>query len=109
MCVPPPPGRRLLESVVAAGFDPNRGLFSATPDGHAYPNPLAERLDGGLAALETMGLVLGRALYEGVLLDCPLAPFFVSRLQVGALACPLPFLPRAAPQAAVPGLLLAAP
>ena len=25
----------------------------------------AERLDGGLAALETMGLVLGRALYEG--------------------------------------------
>lgn len=29
-----------------------------------------------------MGLVLGRALYEGVLLDLPLAPFFVSRLQV---------------------------
>ena len=41
-----------------------------------------ERLDGGLSALETLGLVLGRALYEGVLLDCPLAPFFVSRLQV---------------------------
>ena len=41
----------------------------------------AERLDGGLAALETLGLVLGRALYEGVLLDLPLAPFFVARLQ----------------------------
>ena len=27
--------------------------------------------------------MLGRALYEGVLLDLPLAPFFVSRLQVG--------------------------
>ncbi|PRW44359.1 E3 ubiquitin- ligase UPL7 [Chlorella sorokiniana] len=73
--------KEFLESVVSAGFDPNRGLFAATPDGQAYPNPLAERLDGGLAALETMGLVLGRALYEGVLLDCPLAPFFVSRLQ----------------------------
>ena len=59
--------------------------------------PAAERLDGGLAALEAMGLVLGRALYEGVLLDCPLAPFFVSRLQVGAgaaSACPLQALPR---------------
>ncbi|EFN55183.1 hypothetical protein CHLNCDRAFT_23742 [Chlorella variabilis] len=74
--------KEFLESVVAAGFDPNRGLFTATPDGYAYPNPLAERLDGGLSALETLGLVLGRALYEGVLLDCPLAPFFVSRLQV---------------------------
>ena len=41
----------------------------------------AERLDGGLAALETLGLILGRALYEGVLLDLPLAPFFVARLQ----------------------------
>ncbi|KAL4428287.1 hypothetical protein ABPG75_002376 [Micractinium tetrahymenae] len=73
--------KEFLESVVAEGFDPNRGLFSATPDGYAYPNPLAERLDGGLAALEALGLVLGRALYEGLLLDLPLAPFFVSRLQ----------------------------
>lgn len=123
------PDERVLESVVVAGFDPNRGLFSATPDGHAYPNPLAggaggrargqagsgrhslpvatcrrasawpctlrpptpaapaERLDGGLAALETMGLVLGRALYEGVLLDCPLAPFFVARLQARPARC----------------------
>lgn len=73
--------KEFLESVVAEGFDPNRGLFSATPDSCAYPNPLAERLDGGLAALEALGLVLGRALYEGLLLDLPLAPFFVSRLQ----------------------------
>ncbi|KAI3428601.1 hypothetical protein D9Q98_007424 [Chlorella vulgaris] len=73
--------KEFLESVITAGFDPDRGLFKATPDGCAYPNPLAERLDGGLAALETMGLVLGRALYEGVLLDLPLAPFFVSRMQ----------------------------
>lgn len=79
--------KEFLESVITAGFDPDRGLFKATPDGCAYPNPLAERLDGGLAALETMGLVLGRALYEGVLLDLPLAPFFVSRMQVRRLCC----------------------
>jgi hypothetical protein len=79
--------KEFLESVITAGFDPNRGLFKATPDGCAYSNPLAERLDGGLAALETMGLVLGRALYEGVLLDLPLAPFFVSRMQVRRCCC----------------------
>lgn len=33
--------KEFLESVVSAGFDPNRGLFAATPDGQAYPNPLA--------------------------------------------------------------------
>lgn len=33
--------KEFLESVVAEGFDPNRGLFSATPDGYAYPNPLS--------------------------------------------------------------------
>jgi len=33
--------KEFLESVVSAGFDPNRGLFSATPDGYAYPSPLA--------------------------------------------------------------------
>lgn len=56
----------------------------------------AERLDGGLAALETLGLALGRALYEGVLLDLPLAPFFVSRLQV-SLACSGSCLPACLP------------
>jgi hypothetical protein len=33
--------KEFLESVVASGFDPNRGLFSATPDGFAFPSPLA--------------------------------------------------------------------
>ena len=33
--------KEFLESVTAAGFDPNRGLFAATPDGAAYPHPLA--------------------------------------------------------------------
>lgn len=45
--------KEFLESVVAAGFDPNRGLLTATPDGQAYPNPLA----GGAGEL---GRVTGR-------------------------------------------------
>ncbi len=37
------------------GLDANYGLFTSTPDGLAYPNPAAERIDGGLALLEFMG------------------------------------------------------
>lgn len=39
--------KEFLESVAAAGFDPNRGLFSATPDGFAFPSPLAGGRSGG--------------------------------------------------------------
>ncbi|EFJ40292.1 hypothetical protein VOLCADRAFT_99935 [Volvox carteri f. nagariensis] len=74
--------KELLERVVSAGLDANYGLFTSTPDGLIYPNPAAERLDGGLALLEFMGLMFGKALYEGILLPVPLAHFFISRLQL---------------------------
>lgn len=51
---------------------------------------LAERLDGGLAALETLGLVLGRALYEGGRLCAhtkTAPPPFASRRPANFLAC----------------------
>ncbi|GIL45377.1 hypothetical protein Vafri_2627 [Volvox africanus] len=73
--------KELLERVVSAGLDANYGLFTSTPDGLVYPNPAAERLDGGLALLEFMGLMFGKALYEGILLPVPFAHFFVARLQ----------------------------
>ncbi len=53
--------------------------WSLVPAISALP---AERLEGGLAVLELLGCVLGKALYEGILVEMPLAPFFVSRLQV---------------------------
>ncbi len=39
------------------------------------------QLAGGLAVLEFLGLILGKALYEGLLMDLPLAPFFITKLQ----------------------------
>ncbi len=59
--------KEFVESLAQAGFDRNRGLFSATPDGFAYPNPLAggllragswpaARLIGGAGVLGTAGV-----------------------------------------------------
>ena len=70
-----------ITQAISTGFDANYGLFTSTPDGFAYPQPAATKLPNGLGLLEFLGLVVGKALYEGILLDLPLAPFFVARLQ----------------------------
>ena len=68
-----------FSQVVKAGFNADYGLMTSTPDGLAYPQPAAARLPQGLALLEFLGSMLAKALYEGILLDWPLAPFFVAR------------------------------
>lgn len=48
--------KELLEQVVAAGTQPEYGLFAATEDtGLLYPNPAAEAIPQGLALLEFLG------------------------------------------------------
>ena len=71
----------VLMQTISTGFDANYGLFTSTSDGLAYPQPAATKIPNGLGLLEFLGLVVGKALYEGILLDLPLAPFFVARLQ----------------------------
>lgn len=71
----------MLMQAISTGFDANYGLFTSTSDGLAYPQPAATKIPNGLGLLEFLGLVVGKALYEGILLDLPLAPFFVARLQ----------------------------
>lgn len=66
---------------IQSGFDANYGLFTSTPDGLAYPQPAATKVPNGLGLLEFLGLVVGKALYDGILLDVPLASFFIARLQ----------------------------
>lgn len=66
--------------VVKAGFNADYGLFTSTAEsGLAFPQPAAQHIASGPALLHFLGLVFGKALYEGILLDTPLAPFFVAR------------------------------
>jgi ubiquitin-protein ligase E3 C len=73
--------KELLEQVLHVGFDPKFGLVQCTADGKVYPSPLVGRVSNGHNLLEFLGLVVGKALYEGMLLDLDMAPLFVMALQ----------------------------
>ncbi|KAI3426511.1 hypothetical protein D9Q98_008876 [Chlorella vulgaris] len=74
--------KEFLEMVVREGFDPNLGLFKATTDNRLYPNPQAQlTVDNALRLIEFLGRVVGKAMYEGILVELPLAPFFLKKFR----------------------------
>lgn len=72
-----------LLQVVKSGFNADYGLFTSTEHGGmAFPQPASSQLgEPASALLRFLGAIFGKALYEGILLDTPLAPFFVAKLQ----------------------------
>jgi ubiquitin-protein ligase E3 B len=72
--------KELLTELIRDIFDPRRGLFLSTPEGLLYASPAASSAQEGRLLLRFAGLVVAKALYEGVLLELALAPFFVAAL-----------------------------
>uniref|UniRef100_A0A7S1SW68 HECT-type E3 ubiquitin transferase n=1 Tax=Tetraselmis chuii TaxID=63592 RepID=A0A7S1SW68_9CHLO len=70
-----------IEDVIHDGFNPDYGLFAATREGQLHPGSQAVHMDQGPGLLEFIGMMVGKAMYEGMLVDLPLAPFFILRLQ----------------------------
>ncbi|GMH39401.1 hypothetical protein BSKO_07299 [Bryopsis sp. KO-2023] len=71
-----------LEELVRIGFDPQYGLFTATEDHLLYPNPASPHLQpDALEVLTFLGRMLGKAVYEGILLELPLAGFFLKKFR----------------------------
>lgn len=57
------------------------GMFVATQDGHLYPNPDAcVGVENFASQFEFLGRLLGKAVFDGVLVDIPLASFFLSKM-----------------------------
>ena len=73
--------KEFIVDVLRAGFEPSAGLFCAGDDGALFPDPAAlVRVPDALAKFEWLGAVLGKALFEGILVELPLARAFLNQL-----------------------------
>uniref|UniRef100_A0A3B5M5D2 Ubiquitin-protein ligase E3C n=1 Tax=Xiphophorus couchianus TaxID=32473 RepID=A0A3B5M5D2_9TELE len=74
--------REFLNELLKSGFNPNQGFFKTTNEGLLYPNPAAEMLVGDSFTRHYyfLGRILGKALYENMLVELPFASFFLSKL-----------------------------
>ncbi|XP_028158775.1 ubiquitin-protein ligase E3C [Ostrinia furnacalis] len=73
--------REFLSELLKSAFDPNRGLFRLTKDNMLYPNPGVHLLyDDFPMHYFFVGRMLGKAIYENLLVELPLAEFFLGKM-----------------------------
>ncbi|KAK9079365.1 hypothetical protein SSX86_001036 [Deinandra increscens subsp. villosa] len=74
--------KEFLTDIAKAAFSPNYGLFTqtSTSDRLLIPNSAARLLDNSIQMIEFLGRVVGKALYEGILLDYSFSHVFVHKL-----------------------------
>lgn len=72
--------KELLTSLSKEVFDTDRGLWLSTAQHELYPNPHAyARGDDSLSWYQFIGRILGKALYEGILVEVRFAAFFLAK------------------------------
>lgn len=74
------PFKEFLEVLCKEVFREDYGLFAKTPQGHYYPSPNAHLVPQWREHLRFVGSVLGKALYEGHLVEVRFASFFLVAL-----------------------------
>lgn len=91
--------KEFLTSLAKEVFDSDRGLWLTTKQHELYPNPHSYATDGmmctprvigfnanwlwpahNLAWFRFVGRILGKALYEGILVDVAFAGFFLAKV-----------------------------
>ncbi|XP_019250775.1 PREDICTED: E3 ubiquitin-protein ligase UPL7 [Nicotiana attenuata] len=74
--------KEFLTEIAKAAFSPEYGLFTqtTTSDRHLIPNTAARFVDNGIQMIEFLGRIVGKALYEGILLDYSFSHVFVQKL-----------------------------
>ncbi|XP_065830914.1 ubiquitin-protein ligase E3B-like [Oscarella lobularis] len=73
--------KEFLEETIKKAFDPSLDLFKATSDETLYPSPTSVAQGNFGALFNFMGRMLGKAVYEGILVDVPFADFFLVHLK----------------------------
>uniref|UniRef100_A0A6M2E0P6 Ubiquitin-protein ligase E3C n=1 Tax=Xenopsylla cheopis TaxID=163159 RepID=A0A6M2E0P6_XENCH len=73
--------REVLSELIHTAFDPNRGFFILAQDRSLYPNPgVSLIVEDFTKHYYFIGRLLGKALFENLLVDLPLAEFFLCKL-----------------------------
>ncbi|XP_077511129.1 ubiquitin-protein ligase E3B [Amblyomma americanum] len=72
--------KEFLEETIKRVFDPSLNLFKATSEQRLYPSPTSYIHENHLSLFEFVGKMLGKAVYEGIVVDVPFASFFLSQL-----------------------------
>ena len=79
--VGPGVSREFITDALFAIFAPSLGLFRSSGDGSLFPNPAAHvAVPDAIGLFEFAGSLLAKALYESILVELPLAPFFLNHL-----------------------------
>lgn len=93
--------REFLSKLIKESFDPNGGLFCSTDQEELYPNPQVSCVTfchGNMIVLQVhtimkdyhlhyyfIGRLLGKSLYENLVLELPLASFFMCKILSGGV------------------------
>lgn len=72
--------KEFLEDTIKRVFDPALNLFCSTSEQRLYPSPTSKLHEDHLSLFNFVGKMLGKAVYEGIVVDVPFATFFLSRL-----------------------------
>uniref|UniRef100_A0A8C2Y919 Ubiquitin-protein ligase E3B n=1 Tax=Coturnix japonica TaxID=93934 RepID=A0A8C2Y919_COTJA len=73
--------KEFLEEIIKKVFDPALNLFKTTSgDERLYPSPTSYIHENYLQLFEFVGKMLGKAVYEGIVVDVHFASFFLSQL-----------------------------
>ena len=91
--------KEFLEETIKKVFDPSLNLFKTTAENRLYPSSTSYMNENHLQLFEFVGRMLGKAVYEGILVDVPFASFFLSLVLgqtqqafyscIGELNCPV--------------------
>ena len=73
--------KEFLEETIKKVFHPDLNLFRMTSESRLYPSPDSGLTnDDHLHLFEFVGKMIGKAVYEGIVVDVPFAPFFLSQV-----------------------------
>lgn len=72
--------KEFLEDTIKKVFDPALNLFCSTSEQRLYPSPTSRLHEDYLSLFNFVGKMLGKAVYEGIVVDVPFASFFLSRV-----------------------------